>query len=93
MNDKILFIMEGEKEDPKLLKSLLAAYRNVLDFDENAVNKEVIVSYTSNIYSLYNELKNLENDDFNELKKTEDNVEFSADLFSIVKKKTHLLWN
>lgn len=72
MSDKILFIMEGKKDDPELLKSLLAAYRDVLDFDEN----EVIVSYTSNIYSLYHELKKLEKEDG-----------FFADLFPIVKKK------
>ena len=76
----ILFIMEGEKEDPKLLKSLLAAYRNVLDFDENSVGKEVIVSYTSNIYSLYHELENLEKDEG-----------FFADLFPIVQKKNPCL--
>jgi len=76
MSDKILFIMEGEKEDPQLLKKLFAAYRDFLDFDENAVGKEVIVSYASHIYSLYSELKKLENDDG-----------FFADLFPIVKKK------
>lgn len=76
MNSMILFIMEGEKEDPKLLKNLFAAYRDVLDFDENAVGKEVIVSYTSNIYSLYHELENLENENG-----------FFADLFPIVQKK------
>ena len=74
MNDKILFIMEGKKDDPKLLKSLLDTYKTVLDYDGYSSN--VIVSYTSNIYSLYNELKKLDND----------KDEF-ADLFPIVQKK------
>ncbi len=80
MKSMILFIMEGVKEDPKLLKSLFAAYREVLDFDENSVDKEVIVSYTSNIYSLYHELENLEKDEG-----------FFADLFPIVQKKNPCL--
>ena len=73
-SSKILFIMEGEIADPQLLNSLLDAYKTVLDYDGDSSN--VIVSYTSSIYSLYNELKKLDNDE----------DEF-ADLFPIVQKK------
>ena len=74
MNDKILFIMEGDKPDKQLLETLLDAYKNVLDYDGDSSN--VKVSYKNNIYSLYSELKELDNgeDEF-------------ADLFPIVQKK------
>ena len=73
MNGKILFIMEGENPDRQLLDSILSSYRKVLDYDDNSSN--VVVSYANNIYSLYNELKELEED------------EFFADLFPIVQRK------
>ncbi len=73
-SSKILFIMEGKKDDPKLLRSLLDAYKIVLDYGSDSSN--VIVSYTSSIYSLYNELKKLDN-----------GKDELADLFPIVQKK------
>ncbi len=56
-SDRILFIMEG-KRDAKILQHLVSAYSESLEISEN-----VIVVYTSNIYSLYNDLRKLENSD------------------------------
>ena len=54
-SDRILFIMEG-KQDENILNNLVSAYSEALGISEN-----VIVAYTSNIYSLFDELRKLEN--------------------------------
>ena len=45
---KILVLVEGQKTDPKLMKHLLEVY----DIDQS----HEIVSYNTNIYTLYNEM-------------------------------------
>ena len=48
---KILFIVEGKRTEPKVLKEICLA----LNFDE-----EQIYSYQTNIFSLYHKLKKIE---------------------------------
>lgn len=47
----ILFILEGKKQEPRIYKTIQQIYFR------NRIEDEIIVSYCSNIFSLFNKMK------------------------------------